>query len=103
MIVIPQQLTIFDAENALDQIIAIVHFLQLARPLYDALIDAKSELLRKIQALFDPVITNPILVTICRHIQEDITFSKKPLDRRNQRACAVKVRMLPEIVNRLPV
>jgi len=87
----PSQATVFDAENALDQIIAIVHFIRLTTSLYDAMAGVRSGLLAKIRSLINPANTADLLKYVCTNIQDDLVLSKKPLDRRNQRACAVKV------------
>lgn len=65
-------------------------FLESVPELWRALSPAHSALLIKIRSLCTPDITVPILSLIRTVIQPDVTYTKSPLDRRNQRTFAVQ-------------
>lgn len=65
-------------------------FIRAVRPLSDALAGAKSAILIATRENCRSEITDPILELIAEIICEDVFYSKKPLDLRNQRMFAVK-------------
>jgi DNA mismatch repair protein MSH4 len=67
-------------------------FAQSVGPLFEALAGARSEMLVKIRENCRPEIINPTMKLIKEVINEDVTYQKTPLDLRNQRTYAVKVR-----------
>lgn len=62
--------------------------------LYEALATARCEVLVKAQQQCLPQITNSILEMIDKQIDKDAVFASKPLEMRNQRTFAVKVRQM---------
>ena len=63
-------------------------------PVYESLELSRSGLLLKIRNYCQPDLIKPILDLISATINEDATFVQKPIDLRNQRTYAVKVRFL---------
>lgn len=72
-------------EEQLSQVLMIKGFLESVPELYNALVPAKSALLRKICDLCSPGVTQSILNNIHRVIEADVTYVRGPLDLRNQR------------------
>ncbi|PTB66869.1 DNA mismatch repair protein [Trichoderma citrinoviride] len=81
---------VFAVEEQITHILMIKSFLESVPELYRALHPAKSDLLVKIRNLCRPETTVPILLSIRKVIEADVTYMKSPLDLRNQRAFAVK-------------
>lgn len=67
-------------------------FVQSVAPVYEALSSARSKLLTDIRAVCNPNNVNPTLDIISQVINNDVTYQRSPLDLRNQRTYAVKVR-----------
>lgn len=67
-------------------------FVQSVAPVYEALSSARSKLLTDIRAVCNPNHINPTLDIISQVINHDVTYQRSPLDLRNQRTYAVKVR-----------
>lgn len=63
-------------------------------PLHEALAEAESELLGQIRTYCRPNLTQPVIELIRETINEDVTFTKLPIDMWHQRTYAVKVSIL---------
>jgi len=60
-------------------------------PIFESLMASRSSLLVRIRDLCRPEIVQPVIELIHGTINDDVTFTKTPLDRRNQRTYAVRV------------
>jgi DNA mismatch repair protein MSH4 len=89
------------AEQSINNILMLKSFVQAVGPLYEALSNARSKLLIDIRQLCHPRNIEPTLKIIAEGINDDVTFQKAPLDLRNQRTYAVKVRLLQLFVGHL--
>lgn len=69
-------------------------FVQSISPIFEALTGCRSELLVVIRENCRPENINPTKQHISEVINEDVTYSKQPIDLRNQRTYAVKVCLL---------
>ncbi|KAI7199787.1 hypothetical protein D0869_10288 [Hortaea werneckii] len=90
LILIPTEPTFKDAEQAVNNVLMLKHFVNLVDPLVRALAGARASLLREILSLCASEHVNMIKGLIDEAINEDTTFAKQPLDLRNQRTYAVK-------------
>ncbi|KAI6788989.1 hypothetical protein KC361_g8743 [Hortaea werneckii] len=90
LILIPTEPTLKDAEQAINNILMLKHFVNLIVPLNQALAGARASLLREILSLCASEHVNTIKELIDQTINEDTTFANQPLDLRNQRTYAVK-------------
>ncbi|KAI7082013.1 hypothetical protein KC356_g8706 [Hortaea werneckii] len=90
LILIPTEPTLKDAEQAINNILMLKHFVNLIVPLNQALAGARASLLREILSLCVSEHVNTIKELIDQTINEDTTFANQPLDLRNQRTYAVK-------------
>lgn len=77
-------------EGQINNILLMKSFLEATPELHQALTSARSVLLAKIRDNCHPELTNPVLDSIRRVIEADVTYMKSPLDLRNQRTFAVK-------------
>jgi DNA mismatch repair protein MSH4 len=66
-------------------------FVESAPKLFEALADARSELIVQIREFLRPENIDPTIQLITEVINDDVTYQKTPLDLRNQRTYAVKV------------
>ncbi|KAH7312576.1 muts domain V-domain-containing protein [Stachybotrys elegans] len=90
LIIISSGTDVGHVEEQISQILMIKSFLETVPDLYGALGPAESKLLDKIRDHCRPDITEPILHTIGRNIEPDVTYMRSPLDLRNQRTFAVR-------------
>lgn len=67
-------------------------FLEKVATIFKTLEPAKGTLLLKVRGLCSPDIVNPPLALIMKTIEPNVTYVKLPLELRNQRTFAVKVR-----------
>jgi DNA mismatch repair protein MSH4 len=91
LVVIPRQDSLYDSEQAINNVLRIKTFVQAIPVLYMALASARSILLTRVRDICRPEVTNDILALILETINEDVTYVDSPLDLRNQRTYAVKV------------
>ncbi len=77
-------------EEEINHVLMLKAFLENIPKLYKALIPARSVLLSKIRDLCDPDVVGRILLNILKVIEPDVTYTRTPLDLRNQRTFAVK-------------
>jgi DNA mismatch repair protein MSH4 len=68
-------------------------FLEKVITIHNALEPATAPLLLKVRNLCSPDIVNPPLALIMDVIEPNVTYVKSPLELRNQRTFAVKVRI----------
>lgn len=87
----PTQPDIRYSEQLINHVLMLKSFVEAVPPLFEALIDAKSELLSMIRENCRHSYIYPTLQLIKEVINEDVTYQKTPLDLRNQRTYAVKV------------
>jgi DNA mismatch repair protein MSH4 len=66
-------------------------FVQAVPPVYEALTGARAELLAIIRENCRPEAIRPTVQYISEVINDDVIYSKQPIDLRNQRTYAVKV------------
>lgn len=78
------------AEQSINNILILKTFAHAIHPVYEALGSAKSSLLEQIREQCHPDKISRTIKTISAKINEDVSFSKTPLDLRNQRTYAVK-------------
>jgi DNA mismatch repair protein MSH4 len=77
-------------EEQINQVLMIKGFLESVPDLHRALAPARGALLVKVRDLCRPEISGRILNDIRTAIEPDVTYSKSPLDLRNQRTFAVR-------------
>jgi DNA mismatch repair protein MSH4 len=87
---IPCSTDIQQVEEQINQVLMVKSFLEAIPELHNALEPASSTLLVKIRELCRPEISGRILRMIRQTIEADVTYTKTPLDMRNQRTFAVK-------------
>lgn len=92
LIIIPAQPDMRQAEQSINNILMLKSFVQSAIPLYEALAGASSDLIVIIRQNCRPENIKRTIELIQEVINEDVTYQKKPLDLRNQRTYAVKVK-----------
>ena len=80
------------AEQNINNILILKNFVLAVGPLYGAIATAKSRLLVEIKELCRPERVQPTRALISTVINDDVSYQKTPLDLRNQRTYAVKVR-----------
>jgi len=68
--------------------------MQAIPPLFLALATARSTLLERVRTLCRPEMTDAVLALISDTINDDVIYVDTPLDLRNQRTYAVKVRRI---------
>jgi len=90
LVVIPKEPSLYESEQAINNILRIKNFVDAVSPLFEALTPARGILLTKVRELCRPAITTHILGLISQTINEDVSYVDKPLDLRNQRTYAVK-------------
>ena len=94
LIIQPTQLDIQHSEQSINHILMLKTFVQCVGPVYEALSSARSPLLVDIRNVCRPNNITETLKIIRGVINDDVTFQRSPLDLRNQRTYAVKVRSL---------
>jgi DNA mismatch repair protein MSH4 len=92
LIIIPAQPDMRQAEQSINNILMLKNFVQSVVPLYEALAGANSELIATIRGNCRPENIRRTIDFIQKVINDDVTYQKKPLDLRNQRTYAVKVK-----------
>ncbi|KAK4500175.1 hypothetical protein PRZ48_008361 [Zasmidium cellare] len=90
LIVVPKHVGIHETEHAINNVIALKHLICNAKPVFEALAGARSEMLLTIQSNCAVENVEAVMGLINSVINEDITFARTPLDMRNQRNYAVK-------------
>jgi DNA mismatch repair protein MSH4 len=90
LILIPLQQTLKGIEQAVNNVIMLKQFVNLIKPVFEALVGARSSLLQEIHNLCTTENIKPIQDLISDVISEDTTYASQPLDLRNQRTYAVK-------------
>ncbi|RPA93986.1 hypothetical protein L873DRAFT_1837804 [Choiromyces venosus 120613-1] len=90
LITMPVKPSLKHSEQAINNIIILKQSLSFIAPVYDSLGSARSWLLVSIRNLCESDQVEPVQNLISNIINEDVTFSKSPLDLRNQRCYAVK-------------
>ena len=90
LILIPLQPTLKDTEQAVNNVIMLKQFVNLIKPVFEALIGSRCAMLLEIRNLCASANIEPIHDLINAVINEDTTYASKPLDLRNQRTYAVK-------------
>ena len=90
LILIPMQPSLKDTEQAVNNVIMLKHFISHIQPVFEALMGARSKLLREIRAICGSRHVGIIQDLINNTINEDTSYATKALDLRNQRTYAVK-------------
>ena len=78
-------------QQAINNILILKEFVHATRPIYEALIDAESELLQHIRDLVHPVKIKSTIDLIGAAFNSDVAYAKQPLALRQQREYAVRV------------
>lgn len=89
-IVVPVHLTPTHIEQAVNNILALKHFITSVHPVYEALLGCTSSILVQIRELCHSDNTEQAQSLIDQVISEETVHANKPLDLRNQRIYAVK-------------
>ncbi|KAF2715997.1 hypothetical protein K431DRAFT_326350 [Polychaeton citri CBS 116435] len=90
LIILKPQLTKEDVEQSVNDVILLKTFVNLIRPIYNALEGAQSNILLRIRDICAPRNLAAVMALISTSINEDTTFARQPLDLRNQRTYAVR-------------
>ncbi|KAF2759205.1 hypothetical protein EJ05DRAFT_510051 [Pseudovirgaria hyperparasitica] len=90
LIVIPTRPSLHHMEQSINNIIMLKQFVNAVNPVYEALASARSSMLLHICELCAPLNLDPLIQLIDTVINEDTTYSKQPLELRNQRTYAVR-------------
>ncbi|KAI2606660.1 DNA mismatch repair protein-like protein MutS [Hypoxylon sp. NC1633] len=90
LVIVPSQSSIFASEQAINNILGVKAFIAAVPSLYEALGNARADLLARICQICRPELTQPVADLIATTINQDVTAMKSPLDMRNQRTYAVK-------------
>ena len=90
LIAIPKQPSLQYIEQAVNNVIALKHFVNSIGPIHEALGGARSTMLAEIHQLSASDNVEPVKQLIDEVINQDTTHASKPLDLRNQRTYAVK-------------
>ena len=88
--IIPTRPTIQYSQQSINNVIMLKQYVRSVHPIYEALSNVQSDLLRAIAGKCAPDQTFDIEQLIAETINEDITYQKQPLDLRNQRTYAIK-------------
>ncbi|KAK8125173.1 DNA mismatch repair protein Msh4 [Apiospora kogelbergensis] len=89
-VIVPEGASIYASEQAINHVLMIKVFVLTISPLHEALAEAESELLGQIRTYCRPNLTQPVIELIRETINEDVTFTKLPIDMWHQRTYAVK-------------
>jgi DNA mismatch repair protein MSH4 len=90
LILVPVQQTLQDIEQAINNVIMMKQFVDVIKPVFEALVGARSSMLQDIRNLCASENVEPVQELIAEVINEDTTYASAPLDLRNQRTYAVK-------------
>ncbi|PSR80216.1 muts domain V-domain-containing protein [Coniella lustricola] len=90
LIILPAEPSLEASEQAINYILMIKRFVTAIPLLFASLESAQSTLLSRIRGNCGPEISSPILEQIQEYINDDVTYSTKPLDLRNQRCFAIR-------------
>jgi DNA mismatch repair protein MSH4 len=90
LILIPTQPSLKDTEQAVNNVIMLKQFVMLIRPVFEALMGARSTMLQEIRNLCSNENIDPVQNLINEALNEDTTYASQPLDLRNQRTYAVR-------------
>ncbi|KAK4546235.1 hypothetical protein LTR36_002372 [Oleoguttula mirabilis] len=90
LILIPVQLGVKDTEQAINNVIMLKQFVNLIKPVFEALTGARCLMLQEIRSMSANEHVEPVYELIDNTINEDTTYASQPLDLRNQRTYAVK-------------
>jgi DNA mismatch repair protein MSH4 len=91
-VIFPQKESIYESELAINYVLEVKSFVSAVPPLFEALSNARSVLLRRIREVCRPELVEPVVDLISTTINEDVSHTSKPLEMRHQRTYAVKVR-----------
>ncbi|KAI9651966.1 MAG: MutS protein msh4 [Alyxoria varia] len=90
LILVPRNPKLPHVEHGINSNIMLKHFVTSVKPIRDALIGASSDLLSGIRENCNPRHINPVETLIESVLNDDIKYSRNPLDMRNQRTYAVQ-------------
>ena len=90
LILISTQPSLNDTEQSVNNVIMLKQFVMLIQPVFEALTGARSMMLQEIRNLCSAENIVPVQDLITEALNEDTTYAKQPLDRRNQRTYAVR-------------
>jgi DNA mismatch repair protein MSH4 len=90
LILIPTQPSLKDTEQAVNNVIMLKQFVMLIRPVFEALMGARSTMLQEIRNLCSNENIDSVQNLINEALNEDTTYASQPLDLRNQRTYAVR-------------
>lgn len=90
LILVPIQVTLYDVEQAVNNVIMLKQFIAHVQPVFEALSSSRCEMLRTIRGICASGNTDPVQTLIDDVVNEDTTYAAQPLDLRNQRTYAVK-------------
>ena len=90
LILIPNQPSLNDTEQSVNNVIMLKQFVTLIRPVFEALTGARSTMLQEIRNLCSAENIDPVQDLITEALNEDTTYARQPLDLRNQRTYAVR-------------
>jgi DNA mismatch repair protein MSH4 len=90
LVVLENRAPIAFVEDSINKVIALKHFIQSIRPVCEALVGARSDVLVGIQTNCASEQLEQLIDLVNETINEDTQYSKSPLELRNQRTYAVK-------------
>ncbi|KAK7907967.1 hypothetical protein PG985_015270 [Apiospora marii] len=90
LVIVPEGASIYESQQAINQVLMIKDFVVAISAVHEALEEAESVLLLRIQRICRPELIQPVLDMIKETINEDVTFMKLPIDMWHQRTYAVK-------------
>ncbi|KAF8543611.1 DNA mismatch repair protein Msh4 [Trichophaea hybrida] len=90
LVTVPVRASLKHSEQSTNNIILLKQAAMCVQPVYEALAPVRSELLLAVRNLCSPDKIEPVLTLINDVINEDVSYSKSPLDLRNQRCYAIK-------------
>ncbi|KAK8138544.1 hypothetical protein PG984_001924 [Apiospora sp. TS-2023a] len=90
LVIVPEGASIYASQQAINHVLMIKVFVFAISSLHEALGEAESELLCRIQEICRPELIQPVIKMIMETINEDVTFMKLPIDMWHQRTYAVK-------------
>ncbi|PQE03983.1 dna mismatch repair msh4 protein [Rutstroemia sp. NJR-2017a BVV2] len=90
LIIIPTRPDIWNSSQDINNILMLKSFVQAVGPVFEGLIEARSELLARIRDECRTEIIDCTMQLISEVINDDVTYQTTPLDLRNQRTYAVK-------------
>ncbi|KAI0430231.1 DNA mismatch repair protein Msh4 [Xylaria sp. FL1042] len=97
LVIIPQQSSISATEFAIDLVLRVKAFVIAVPQLREALVAARTDLLKRIYGLCQKRVTQQVMSIITETINDDVTAMKAPIDMRNQRIYASGVHGLLDI------